>query len=112
MTFVLIIYDLKTYSETIPAETVHEYAGAGTVTYSYNTELHNKIRSAMHAKGYLSTAHTTKSHLPHNCLVKDNTSQQQAITDLTDAVKKHNAALANYMAVTVTSSYQADASIL
>ena len=47
----------------------------------------------MHAKGYTSTAHTTKTHLPHNCLVKDNISQQQAITDLAEVAKKHNIAL-------------------
>lgn len=111
MTFVLIIYDLKNI-ETATSANLHEYAGANIVTYNYNTELHNKIKSAMHAKGYSSTAHTTKSHLPHNCLVKDNISQQQAIADLIEAAKKQNAALESYIAVTVTGSYQADASVL
>jgi hypothetical protein len=68
--------------------------------------------TAMLAKGYSDKAHTTKTQLPHNCLVKDNISQQQAITDLIEVVKKHEAALENYMAVTVNSSYQADASLL
>lgn len=111
MTFTLIVYDLKLQTGTLAAP-VHEYAGSTVTTYNYNTELHNKIKSAMHAKGYSSAAHTTKSHLPHNCLVKDNTSQQQAITDLIEVVKKHNAALESYIATTVTGSYQADASMI
>ncbi len=111
MTFVMIIYDLKVI-ETTTTSNVSEYTGAPEVAYNYNTELHNKIRSAMHAKGYTSTAHTTKTHLPHNCLVKDNTNQQQAITDLIDVAKKNNVALESFVAVTVTGSYQADASLL
>lgn len=111
MTFILLVYDLKVYNSDV-APDVHEFAGSTIVTHTYNTELHDKIRSAMHAKGYTNTAHTTKSHLPHNCLVKDNTNQQQAITDLIEVVKKHNTALESYMAVTVTGSYQSDASLL
>ncbi len=110
MTFVLLIYDLKILTGL--QTNIHEHAGSPIVTHHYNTELHNKIKSAMHAKGYASTAHTTKSHLPHNCLVKDNTSQQQAISDIIEVVKNNNAALGSYIAVSVTGSYQADASLL
>ncbi len=109
MTFVLLIYDLKIV-ETVTATDLRVHPAV--ITNSYNTELHNKIKSAMHTKGYSSMAHTTKTHLPHNCLVKDNTSQQQAIIDLIDVVKKHDAALESYVAVTVTGSYQADASLI
>lgn len=126
MTFVLLIYDLKNYSADINTSEVKEYK-ADTITPTLNphlphtqnifikehqTEIRSKIKSAMHAKGYSSMAHTTKTHLPHNCLVKDNTSQQQAIADLIEVTKKHNAALESYIAVTVAGSYQADASLL
>ncbi len=110
MTFVLLIYDLK-----IPASVltnVQEYAGSTVITNNYNTEIHDKIKSAMHAKGYASAAHTTKSRLPHNCLVKDNTSQQQAIADIIEVAKKHDVALDSYITVNVNGSYQADASLL
>lgn len=112
MTFVLVIFDLKVIVETKTPVNLHEYVGTGVVTHSYDTELHKKIKVAMHAKGYSDSAHTTKVHLPHNCLVKDNTSQQQAIADLVEVAKKHDAALESYIAVTVTGSYQADASLL
>ena len=110
MTFVLLVYDLKI--STGLQTNMHEYTGSAIVTHHYNTELHNKVKAAMYAKGYASTAHTTKSHFPHNCLVKDNTSQQQAITDIIEVTKKHDAALDSYIAVSVTGSYQADASLL
>lgn len=112
MTFILVIYDLKTIAETKTAVNLHDYVGTAIAANTYNTELHNKVKTAMYAKGYSSTAHTTKSHLPHNCLVKDNTSQQQALADLIEVVKKHNAALESYIVVTVAGSYQADASVL
>lgn len=111
MTFVLIIYDLKTR----PINTaVTEYAGADSevITHYPNVDIQSKIKNAMLAKGYTNSAHTTQSHFPHNCLAKDNTTQQQAITDLIEVVKKHDAALDSYIAVTVSESYQADASLL
>jgi hypothetical protein len=123
MTFVLIIFDLKDIAENLPTHEMEKYAPETinraypvatheTVTGKYHHENYTKIKEAMLAKGYSDKAHTTKTQLPHNCLVKDNTSQQQAITDLIEAVKKHNAALKNYIAVTVTGSYQADESLL
>lgn len=123
MTFVLIIFDLKDIPENLQTQEINEYAPETInraypvatheiVTRKYYDENYAKIKDAMLAKGYSDKAHTTKTQLPHNCLVKDNTSQQQAITDLIEVVKKYNAALQNYVAVTVTGSYQADASLL
>ena len=123
MTFVLIIFDLKDISANLQTEEINEYAPETinraypvatheVITRKYHNEDYAKIKSAMLAKGYSDKAHTTKTQLPHNCLVKDNISQQQAITDLIEVVKKHEAALENYMAVTVNNSYQADASLL
>jgi hypothetical protein len=107
MTFALIIFDLKDLTVNIQTQNAHEI-----LNRKYHHENYAQIKNAMLAKGYSDKAHTTKTQLPHNCLVKDNISQQQAITDLIEAVKKHEAVLENYMAVTVNSSYQADASLL
>ena len=126
MTFVLIIFDLKNLTANIHTQEVKEYTAETInrsstplpverheiITNKNHHENYAKIKTAMLAKGYSDKAHTTKTQLPHNCLVKDNISQQQAITDLIEVVKKHEAALENYMAVTVNSSYQADASLL
>ncbi|HYJ63537.1 MAG TPA: hypothetical protein VEV62_07325 [Parafilimonas sp.] len=123
MTFVLIIFDLKNTSENLQTQETAAYAPETinraypvakheVITKEYYNENYAKIKTVMLAKGYSDKAHTTKTQLPHNCLVKDNISQQQAITDLIEAVKKHDAALKNYVAVTVTGSYQADESLL
>lgn len=126
MTFVLITFDLKDLTANIQTQEVKEYTAETInrssiplpverheiITNRHHHENYAKIKTAMLAKGYSDKAHTTKSQLPHNCLIKDNTSQQQAIADLIEAVKKHEAALENYIAVTVNSSYQADASVL
>lgn len=123
MTFVLIIFDLKDISANTQTHEINEYASETInraypvatheiVTTRFQNENYAKIKAAMLAKGYSDKAHTTKSQLPHNCLVKDNISQQQAITDLIEVVKKYEAALESYVAVTVNNSYQADASLL
>jgi len=123
MTFVLIIFDLKDIPENLETQEINKYAPETinraypvatheVVTRKYYNENYAKIKTAMLAKGYSDKAHTTKTQLPHNCLVKDNISQQQAIADLIEVIKKHEAVLENYMAVTVNSSYQADASLL
>src|SRR5258706_10422026 len=126
MTFALLVYDLKNYPADIHTTEVKEYPPE-TITRTsrqhpddthievvkeHETDIHSKIRDAMLTKGYTDKAHTTKSHLPHNCLIKDNISQQQAINDLIEVVKKHDAALKCYAAFTVTGRYQADASLL
>lgn len=126
MTFALLVYDLKNYPADIHTIEVKEYPAETitraskqypddthtTVVKEDQTDIHAKIKEAMLAKGYTDKAHTTKSHLPHNCLLKDNISQQQALTDLIEVVKKHDAALKCYAAFTVTGRYQADASLL
>jgi hypothetical protein len=123
MTFVLIIFDLKDITENLQTQEISEYAPETinraypvatheVITRKFYNENYAKIKNTMIAKGYSDKAHTTKTQLPHNCLVKDNTSQQQAITDLIEVAKKYNAALKNYVAVTVTGSYQADESLL
>jgi hypothetical protein len=126
MTFVLVIFDLKDLAANIQTQGVDEYTSE-TITRTskqypverqemiagrYHHNDYAKIKTSMLARGYTDKAHTTKSQLPHNCLIKDNISQQQAIADLIEVVKKHDAALESYMAVTVNSSYQADASLL
>ena len=126
MTFALLVYDLKNHPADIHTTEVREYPAetitrtskqypddTHTVVVKENqTDIHAKIKEAMLAKGYTDKAHTTKSYLPHNCLIKDNISQQQAINDLIEVVKKYDAALKRYAAFTITGRYQADASLL